>query len=180
MELKKDCLHSKFMADAQVFMGENLRIIFYCITNNFNTQSALRGRQNNSKKKVLILYSYGSDLPVQKLFTSGLQGEFAQSSFKIEYIYEYLEAERYDAKGEYRKILYLFLFRDAAGNVFIPGDALKEMYKVARVPIYGSVSSFVGQGSIGGVSHCSTANKSSQTKKSCVTCLYPQVCTDFI
>ena len=246
---------------------------------------------NNQKKKVLVVYSYGSDIPAQGLFTRGLQSELGKKyGNQIDYMYEYLEMGRYDLNGEYsgnlahflkakyatsppdlvvshftpagdfmikygkeifpnvsavlgyyegeeenykklpenyfsvngtygvksavnvilqaqnhvqkiyvvagdsereRKviqkfkvdvesftnqvefvylnklsfeqmldtikgidqksaILYLFLFKDVAGQSFIPGDALKKMYEVAPVPIYGSVSVFVGQGSIGG------------------------------
>lgn len=47
-------------------------------------------------------------------------------------------------------ILYFFLFRDAAGNNFIPGDALHKLYQVANVPIYSSVSIFIGRGTVGG------------------------------
>ncbi|WP_378956515.1 ABC transporter substrate binding protein [Pelosinus sp. sgz500959] len=81
--------------------------------------------------------------------------EFASFTDKIEFVY--LNKLPFDQMLETIKniddhsvILYLFLFRDVAGNAFIPGDALKKMYQVAPVPIYGSVSSFVGQGSIGG------------------------------
>jgi len=47
-------------------------------------------------------------------------------------------------------ILYIFLFRDAAGNNFIPGDALQKLYQVANVPIFSSVSIFLGRGTVGG------------------------------
>ncbi|MDR3590652.1 MAG: ATP-binding protein, partial [Negativicutes bacterium] len=47
-------------------------------------------------------------------------------------------------------ILYLYLFRDAAGSVFVPGDALQRLCEVARVPVYSSVSVFIGRGTVGG------------------------------
>ncbi|MDR3589988.1 MAG: ATP-binding protein [Negativicutes bacterium] len=242
-------------------------------------------------KKVLILYSNGSDLPVHHLFTSGLQEQMRHSSgFKIDYMYEYLEIPRYSSNKEYRAflsrllkekyvdnrpdlvvthlepaanfmiaygeqtfpgvpavlglyegegesypappanyrdvvgtfgtttavslilqaqpntkkiyvvagdsererkavaafaevaasftdrvefiylntlpfeqilesaktigddsvILYFYIFRDVAGNTFVPGDALQKLCEVASVPIYSSVSVYIGRGTVGG------------------------------
>lgn len=252
---------------------------------------ASAGVESAPAKKVLILYSYSSDIPVQSLFTRGLQNQLRQNAqIKTEYVYEYLDLARYSSnksfwdelsrflKNKYalnrpdliithfepaskfmmeygertfpgipavlglyesegkpypdpphlyrdvvgffgaksavqlilqlqpatkkiyviagdsereRKtiesfasvaaefikriefvylnklafsemvkavsnaedhsaILYFFLFKDAAGQDFIPGEALKKLHQAAKAPIYGSVSVFIGQGTIGG------------------------------
>ncbi|WP_378952806.1 ABC transporter substrate binding protein [Pelosinus sp. sgz500959] len=47
-------------------------------------------------------------------------------------------------------ILYFYMYKDAAGNAFIPGDVLQKIHEVAPVPIYSSVSVFIGRGTVGG------------------------------
>jgi len=81
-----------------------------------------------------------------------MAGSFAD---RVEFVYlnklPFAEMENAikNIRGE-AAILYIFLFRDAAGNNFIPGDALHKLYQVATVPIYSSVSVFLGRGTVGG------------------------------
>jgi PAS domain S-box-containing protein len=81
-----------------------------------------------------------------------MAGSFAD---RVEFVYlnklPFTEMEKVikDIHGD-AAILYIFLFRDAAGNNFIPGDALNNLYQVAKVPIYSSVSIFLGRGTMGG------------------------------
>jgi C4-dicarboxylate-specific signal transduction histidine kinase/ABC-type uncharacterized transport system substrate-binding protein len=49
-------------------------------------------------------------------------------------------------------ILYLSLFRDGAGQDFVPGDALEQIAKTANAPVYGVYDLQVGRGVVGGAS----------------------------
>ena len=48
-------------------------------------------------------------------------------------------------------ILFTTVFRDAAGNTFVPRDVLEEIAKTSRVPIYGFFEPYVGHGLTGGL-----------------------------
>jgi len=47
-------------------------------------------------------------------------------------------------------IYYLHVFRDGAGKVLVPADALERIASAANSPIYGHVDSYVGRGIVGG------------------------------
>ena len=47
-------------------------------------------------------------------------------------------------------VMYLFVFRDAAGNSFIPANEVKTFSASAKVPVYTAYSIFMGRGTIGG------------------------------
>ncbi len=47
-------------------------------------------------------------------------------------------------------IFYLHILRDAAGQMFVPKDALGRIATVANAPIYGRYDTFVGHGIVGG------------------------------
>jgi ABC-type uncharacterized transport system substrate-binding protein len=47
-------------------------------------------------------------------------------------------------------ILYLHLFKDSVGNMFMPGEALWRISEAANAPVYGFVDQLLGQGIIGG------------------------------
>ncbi len=48
-------------------------------------------------------------------------------------------------------VLYLSLFRDAAGNAFVPHNAVAELAAAANAPVYVFVDQYVGLGPVGGV-----------------------------
>jgi PAS domain S-box-containing protein len=269
---------------ASIKVGAAILCLF-CFTTTLGIAAPIQG------KKVLLLYSYSSDIPVQSLYTQGIQNQLQKNSeFKIDYMYEYLDLAKYpsdtsfskalsqflkdkyalnrpdliithfepagkflteygaqtfpgvpavlglyEGEGEkypdpppnYRSvvgifgmesavrliqqtqpavrkvyviagdsdrerkaiasfaamtpafanqlefiylnkqpfhdmldtvktigddaaILYIYVFRDAAGNDFVPGEALKQLHQVAQAPIYSSVSIFIGMGTVGG------------------------------
>jgi PAS domain S-box-containing protein len=79
--------------------------------------SSAQAAEPTPVKKVLILYSNGSDLPVHDLFARGLQEKLRQgSAFKIDYMYEYLEMPRYSSNKEYGAFLSRFLKEKYANN----------------------------------------------------------------
>ncbi len=47
-------------------------------------------------------------------------------------------------------ILFFGLLRDAAGRAYISMEVLQEIYREARVPIYGTYAHYIGMGSVGG------------------------------
>ena len=47
-------------------------------------------------------------------------------------------------------ILYIYVFKDAAGNVFVPAREVKSFSKAAKVPVYVMYSVLMGQGGVGG------------------------------
>jgi len=48
-------------------------------------------------------------------------------------------------------VLYTALFRDAAGDAFIPAEALDRLATASAAPIYGAYETYVGRGVVGGV-----------------------------
>jgi PAS domain S-box-containing protein len=47
-------------------------------------------------------------------------------------------------------VLFLTFFRDAAGNPFVPHDALERLAAVSGAPVYGFVDQYLGRGIVGG------------------------------
>ena len=47
-------------------------------------------------------------------------------------------------------ILYIYVFKDAAGNVFVPAREVQSFSKASKVPVYVMYSVFMGQGGVGG------------------------------
>lgn len=47
-------------------------------------------------------------------------------------------------------IFYIFIFKDAAGADFVPREALSEIVRQAKVPVYGIDKTFLGTGIVGG------------------------------
>ena len=47
-------------------------------------------------------------------------------------------------------IIYIFVFRDVAGNVFVPANEVKTVSTAANVPVYAAYVNFMGRGIIGG------------------------------
>ncbi|MDU2064009.1 MAG: SpoIIE family protein phosphatase [Sporomusaceae bacterium] len=73
-------------------------------------------RSEKAAKKVLILYSYGADLPVQTLFTQGLRETLKETGGNTEYIYEYLDMARYTSQENYETLLAEFLQQKYSQN----------------------------------------------------------------
>ena len=48
-------------------------------------------------------------------------------------------------------VLYLSMFRDAAGNAFVPHDVVTELAATANAPVYVFVDQYVGRGPVGGL-----------------------------
>ena len=47
-------------------------------------------------------------------------------------------------------VLYIYVFKDAAGNVFVPAREVSAFSKAAKVPVYVMYGVFMGQGGVGG------------------------------
>lgn len=47
-------------------------------------------------------------------------------------------------------IFYIFIFKDAAGTDFVPREALSEIVRQAKVPVYGIDKTYLGTGIVGG------------------------------
>ncbi len=47
-------------------------------------------------------------------------------------------------------VLYIYVFKDAAGDVFVPAREVQSFSKAAKVPVYVMYSVFMGQGGVGG------------------------------
>jgi hypothetical protein len=47
-------------------------------------------------------------------------------------------------------VLYTTMFRDAAGNTFIPHEVAERISAAANAPVYGFLDQFVGRGIVGG------------------------------
>ena len=116
-----------------------------------NAVSLILQVQPKTKK----IYVVTGDSPRERKAIAAFVDMAKDFSGRVEFIYlnklpfkEILEISR--QIGENSSILYLYLFRDAAGNDFVPGEALQQIHRVANVPIYSSVSIFIGMGTIGG------------------------------
>ena len=101
------------------------------------------------------IYVIAGDSERERKSIAAFSDMAANFAGKVEFIYlnkmpfkDMLEtAKRISGKAV---ILYIFLFRDVAGNEFIPGEALQRLHQAAAVPIYSSVSIFIGRGTLGG------------------------------
>ena len=47
-------------------------------------------------------------------------------------------------------VFYDDIWKDAAGQIFVPGDALEELSSVSRAPIFSHTESYLGYGMVGG------------------------------
>lgn len=132
----------------------NLPAHYFDVTGTYGVTKAveliLEAQEGTQKIYVVV-----GDSERERMVVEKFRAEVASFAGKVEFVY--LNKLPFDQMLETIKgidgnsaILYLFLFKDIAGNSFIPGEALKQMHQVARVPIYGSVSVFIGKGSVGG------------------------------
>lgn len=101
------------------------------------------------------IYVVAGDSERERKGVAALAQETSEFTDRVEFIYlnklpfdQILEMAK--SIGDNSVILFLYFFRDAAGTVFVPGDALQRIHEVARVPIYSSVSVFIGLGTVGG------------------------------
>jgi formate hydrogenlyase transcriptional activator len=90
-----------------------------------------------------------------KFFLAQAQEEFRKYEGKVEFTYltdlsiKQLQRE-VSHLPEHTVIFYLAIFQDAAGQPFVPADALTLIARAANVPIYGIAETYLERGIVGG------------------------------
>jgi hypothetical protein len=102
------------------------RIVVVAGTSAFDIQILEEARKQFSAYENRLAFRYLTTLPLQKLLA-----ELSQLPPRT-------------------IVLYTTLFRDGAGQPFIPHDAIERISAAARVPTYGFVDQYLGHGIVGG------------------------------
>jgi len=115
------------------------------------TVAAALKLQPNTRRVVIV----GGTLPYERDWVKEIQNHLREYEGKLEFTYltdlpmgELLR--RLGNLPQHTIVLYLMMWRDGAGEYFLPKEALSRIAQSAKAPIYGVFESFLGSGLVGG------------------------------